>query len=67
MIHLSLAMSVFEKYRGQGIGTIIIATVIVNGKIFWIFKNFAYLFRKIIMHSKMYKKAGYLVVDENSE
>ena len=36
----SLAMSVFQKYRGQGIGTSFIATVIVNGKIFWIFKNF---------------------------
>ena len=32
----SLAMSVFQKYRGQGIGT----SLIVSGKIFWLFKNF---------------------------
>ena len=51
----SLAMSVFQKYRGQGIGTS------------FGYSKISLSVQKNNYAVKMYKKAGFLVVDENSE
>ena len=44
----SLAMSVFQKYRGQGIGTSLLQQLLSMEKSFG-YSKFPYLFRKIIM------------------
>ena len=44
----SLAMSVFQKYRGQGIGTSLLQQLLSMEKLLDI-QKFPYLFRKIIM------------------
>ena len=64
----SLAMSVFQKYRGQGIGTsFFTATIIVSGKKSFGYSKISLSVQKNNYAVKMYKKAGFLVVDENSE
>ena len=78
----SLAMSVFQKYRGQGIGTSLLQQLLSMEKSFGYSKislsvqknNYAVkMYKKtcFLIHFyyavKMYKKAGFLVVDENSE
>nr|WP_256755098.1 GNAT family N-acetyltransferase [Bifidobacterium longum] len=62
----SLAMSVFQKYRGQGIGTSLLQQLLLVEKSFG-YSKISLSVQKNNYAVKMYKKAGFLVVDENSE
>ena len=62
----SLAMSVFQKYRGQGIGTSLLQQLLSMEKSFG-YSKISLSVQKNNYAVKMYKKAGFLVVDENSE
>ena len=62
----SLAMSVFQKYRGQGIGTSLVQQLLSMEKSFG-YSKISLSVQKNNYAVKMYKKAGFLVVDENSE
>ena len=60
------AMSVFQKYRGQGIGTSLLQQLLLVEKSFG-YSKISLSVQKNNYAVKMYKKAGFLVVDENSE
>lgn len=62
----SLAMSVFQKYRGQGIGTSLLQQLLLVEKTSG-YSKLSLSVQKNNYAVKMYKKAGFLVVDENSE
>ena len=62
----SLAMSVFPKYRGQGIGTALLQQLLLVEKSLG-YSKISLSVQKNNYAVKMYKKAGFLVVDENSE
>ena len=62
----SLAMSAFQKYRGQGIGTSLLQQLLLVEKSFG-YSKISLSVQKNNYAVKMYKKAGFLVVDENSE
>ena len=62
----SLAMSVFKEYRGLGVGTALLEELIATLKS----KGYSQVSLSVQKDNyavKMYKKAGFLVVDENSE
>ena len=62
----SLAMSVFPKYRGQGIGTALLQQLLLVEKSLG-YSKISLSVQKNNYAVKMYKKAGFLVVAENSE
>ena len=62
----SLAMSVFPQYRGQGIGTLLLQQLLLVEKSFG-YSKISLSVQKNNYAVKMYKKAGFLVVAENSE
>lgn len=65
MIHRPL-LCLFSKYRGQGIGTLLLQQLLLVEKSFG-YSKISLSVQKNNYAVKMYKKAGFLVVDENSE
>lgn len=62
----SLAMSVYKEYRGLGIGTALLKQLLSTLKLAG-YRNISLSVQKENYAVKMYKKAGFTVVDENSE
>lgn len=62
----SLAMSLYKKYRGFGIGTSLLKQLLLAEKLAGCSKV-SLSVQKANYAVKMYKKAGFFVVDENSE
>ena len=62
----SLAMSVYKKYRGLGIGTSLLKQLLQVERLVG-YSKISLSVQKNNYAVKMYKKAGFLVVDENSE
>ena len=62
----SLAMSVLKAYRGVGIGTLLLEQMLLEEKAAG-YAKISLSVQKNNYAVKMYKKAGFIVVDENKE
>ena len=62
----SLAMSVCQKYRGLGIGTLLLKRLLQAEKLAG-YSKISLSVQKSNYAVKMYEKVGFTVVDENSE
>ena len=62
----SLAMSVYQKYRGLGIGTLLLKQLLQAEKLDG-YSKISLSVQKSNYAVKMYEKVGFTVVDENSE
>ena len=62
----SLAMSVYHKYRGLGIGTSLLKELLQLERLSG-YSKISLSVQKSNYAVKMYKKVGFTVVDENSE
>ncbi|RHU72614.1 GNAT family N-acetyltransferase [Clostridium sp. TF06-15AC] len=62
----SLAMSVYQKYRGLGIGTSLLKELLQLERLSG-YSKISLSVQKSNYAVKMYKKVGFTVVDENSE
>lgn len=62
----SLAMSVYQKYRGLGIGTSLLKQLIVVERLAG-YSKISLSAQKENYAVKMYEKEGFTIVDENSE
>lgn len=62
----SLAMSVLQKYRGLGVGTSLLKQMLLVEKLAG-YSKISLSVQKDNYAVKMYKKAGFTIIDENSE
>ena len=62
----SLAMSVYKKYRGLGIGTSLLKQLLQAERLAG-YSKISLSVQKSNYAVKMYEKVGFTVVDENSE
>lgn len=62
----SLAMSVYQKYRGLGIGTSLLKQLLLVERLVG-YSKLSLSVQKDNYDVKMYEKVGFTIIDENSE